>query len=67
MPYFGVRMPYFLPLIVRDFYICHTDPHCMAYFGGMFLGKYGGWGWSELLSNAAHIKAGRLDVKLGGS
>ena len=36
---FGVRMPYFLQksLDFKGLLICHTDPHCMAYFGGLFL------------------------------
>ena len=26
-----------------DRLLCHTDPHCMAYFGGIFFANMGGW------------------------
>ena len=31
------------PLTLTDF-LCHTDPHCMAYFGGIFFANMGGGG-----------------------
>ena len=32
-----------IPLILTDF-LCHTDPHCMAYFGGIYFVNMGGGG-----------------------
>ena len=45
MPSFGVRMPYFLQKSL-DFnrLLCHTHPHSMANFGGIFFANLGGGG-----------------------
>ena len=54
----GVRMPYFGSvchifcgnlLILTDLMPC--GPHCMAYFGGIFFCKYGGWGGQNYFRN----------------
>ena len=41
---FGVRMPYFQKSLDFNRLLCHTDPHCMAYFWGIFFANMGGGG-----------------------
>ena len=40
MPYFWVHMPHFL----FKGLLCHADPHCTAYFGGILFADMGGGG-----------------------
>ena len=45
MPLFWGRYAFFWLLSLHlNRLLCHTDPHCMAYFGGIFFANMGGGG-----------------------